>query len=311
MRAIAEYILRGRLQAIFVAASAAVMSLLLPPLSHVSGAAIGLVTLRRGMGEGLIVLAGITVLLLIVSQFSSVDFALVQAFLLAMVFLAWLPTICVAGVLRATSSLGESLSVTGVIAAIMLVLTYVVVGDVAEWWRTLLTTMLSPVLSDPDNTMAQQDMDIVINDLSAIMTGLLVATLVFTTMINLFIARWAQAKLYNPGGFGEEFLALRVNNIARLLVIPVAIVSMLASEGMGRFATELLILILALYSLQGLALVYNVVKVKQASKAWLAGLYILMLIAFPKVIMVLSIAGYTDSWMDFRSRFMGNGRSEQ
>jgi len=311
MRAIAEYILRGRLQAIFVAASAAVMSLLLPLLSHVSGAAIGLVTLRRGMGEGLYVLAGIVVLLLLVSQFSSVDFALVQAFLITMVFLAWLPTICAAGVLRATSSLGEALSVTGVIAAIMLVLTYLVIGDVAEWWRTLLTTMLSPVLSDPDNTMVQQDLIIVINDLSEVMTGLLVAALVFITMINLFIARWAQAKLYNPGGFGTEFRALRVNKLARLLMIPVAIVSMLASDGMGRFATELLILIVALYSLQGLVLVHNLVKVKQASKAWLIGHYILLLIAFPQVMMVLSIAGYTDSWMDFRTRFMGNGGSEQ
>ena len=46
------------MQAMLVAAVAALLSLLLPPLNYISSAVVGLVTLRRGWREGLIIIAG-------------------------------------------------------------------------------------------------------------------------------------------------------------------------------------------------------------------------------------------------------------
>ena len=51
--------MRGRFQAITVSAVCAALCLLLPPLSYISGAVIGLVTLRNGLLEGAYVIAGV------------------------------------------------------------------------------------------------------------------------------------------------------------------------------------------------------------------------------------------------------------
>ena len=50
---LASYIMRGRLQAMIVASTLALLSLIIPPVSVVSSATVALVTLRRGAVEGL------------------------------------------------------------------------------------------------------------------------------------------------------------------------------------------------------------------------------------------------------------------
>src|SRR3569623_779517 len=58
MRALAQYIIRGRMQAMLVAVAMAILSLIMPPKNYLSSALIGLDTLRRGWQEGLILIAG-------------------------------------------------------------------------------------------------------------------------------------------------------------------------------------------------------------------------------------------------------------
>src|SRR3569832_556219 len=58
MRGFAQYIMRGRVQAMLVAVAMAILSLVLPPMNYLSSAVIALVTLRRGWQEGLIIIVG-------------------------------------------------------------------------------------------------------------------------------------------------------------------------------------------------------------------------------------------------------------
>src|SRR3569623_1583295 len=58
MRGFAQYIMRGRVQAMLVAVAMAILSLVLPPKNYLSSAVIALVTLRRGWQEGLISFGG-------------------------------------------------------------------------------------------------------------------------------------------------------------------------------------------------------------------------------------------------------------
>ena len=50
------------------------------------------------------------------------------------------------------------------------------------------------------------------------------------TLISLFTARWWQAKLYNPGGFQQEFYQLRLSR-ANILVLVVGLVLFSSIEG--------------------------------------------------------------------------------
>lgn len=57
MRPLAAYIMRGRMQAISAACALAVMSWVIPFLSLLAAAAVGLPTLRKGAYEGGIIIA--------------------------------------------------------------------------------------------------------------------------------------------------------------------------------------------------------------------------------------------------------------
>ena len=96
MNFLAAYIMRGRLQAMMVASSLALLSLMMPPVSIVSSASVALVTLRLGASEGLYVLlcssvaAGVLGLVLL----GNYQFALAYAAVL------WFPVWLISIVLR-------------------------------------------------------------------------------------------------------------------------------------------------------------------------------------------------------------------
>ncbi len=302
MRAFANYILRGRMQAVLVAAAAAVLALLLPLLSHISGATVALVTLRRGYQEGLLVLGGAGLILGVFGYFSTVAFPLVNAFLVSTILVVWLPVVITAEVLRNSRDLGRALAVAGLLAVLAMVILQLAVGDTVAWWRTMLDAVLAPMLDEAPVPLSAEDKARMLDSLAGVMSGFMAAAIVYSTTINLFIGRWLQALLYNPGGFREEFHQLRLGRGPALAALLVLVLVTVTSGGVAHFASNLLILVVALFSFHGLALAHGVVAATGARKGWLVALYLLMLFMLPQAMVVLSAAGFADSWVDFRSR---------
>jgi hypothetical protein len=304
VRVFAGYILRGRLQAISVAAVAAALAMLIPLFSHVAGGAVALVTLRKGALEGLIVAAGSAAVLSAFGYLSTIDTALINIVIGTMVVLIWLPALVTAQVLRATRSINLVLAVTGVIAAAAMLVFYLAVGDVVGWWKDTLQQILLPLLQHVEIPgLTAEDQAALIDSMARVMTGVLAATAVFTIMINLFLGRWLQALLFNPGGFGEEFRSLHLGRRMGILAVTALIAASLTRGTLGNLAINAMFVIGALYTLQGLSLVHAVVKYTHAHPAWLFALYTLMLFLPPQAALGLSAAGFADSWMDIRRRF--------
>ncbi|HFD91800.1 MAG TPA: hypothetical protein ENJ22_00760 [Gammaproteobacteria bacterium] len=302
MQAFASFILRGRAQALLVAAIAAVLALLVPLLSHVSGGVIALVTLRKGFREGLIILAGLGLILGVIGYFSTVSLHMVKAFLVSTVIIVGLPVVLSAEVLRLRRSMGDALAVTALLSVAVLVGFYMVVGDAAGWWRGILETILVPVLENAPMPVTGTEQAQIIGSVAAVMSGLMVAAIAYSTMINLFIGRWLQAMLFNPGGFREEFHALRLGRPVAIFAVVAIVLAAVASGGIDGFAVNLLIVAVAVFSIHGLAMIHGVVGLTQAHKGWLYALYIAMLFIPPQVMVVLAALGFTDSWIDFRAR---------
>ena len=61
-------------------------------------------------------------------------------------------------------------------------------------------------------------------------------------------------------------------------------------------------LLLTGWLLQGLALVHALQRRLGVSIFWLVAMYAMLLFAMPYVIGTLAIAGFADSWIDFRAR---------
>ena len=116
------------------------------------------------------------------------------------------------------------------------------------------------------------------------------------TLISLFTARWWQAKLYNPGGFQQEFYQLRLSR-TNLLVLAAGLVLFSSVEGYHQWAWLFAIPIIIV----GIALVHALVALKQLSRHWLFGFYVIF-ITFAPVVPLLMMAVIADSALDFRLR---------
>lgn len=305
MRGFANFILSGRLQALLVTAAASALTLLLPLFSHVAGGALALVTLRNGFVEGLVIALGVTVVLGGLGFASSVGSGIVGTVVVVMMALMWVPVLVTAQVLRVTRSIDLSLLTAGAMAAAAMLGLYAWVGDPVSWWRDMLNASLMPLLQQLDVPMTGAERAETIEGLARMMTGALAATVLFTAMINLFIGRWFQSLLFNPGGFGAEFRTLRLGRRMGIAAVVVLAAASFLDGGIRELALSLTFLIGAMYTLHGLALVHGVIAIKGAHSGWLIALYLLMLFALPQVALVLAAAGFADSWLDLRARLRG------
>ena len=303
MRGFASFILRGRMQAVLIVAVAAVMSMVIPPLSHVSGAAVALVTLRNGAIEGALIAIGSALLLLLLGLLSTMGTEVVDIFVVSLVAAVWLPALISALVLRYWRSLGLALSTLGLIALLAMLIFYLAIDDVRAWWYAVLQVALEPMLTTAPMPMSTGEIENWLNSFAAIMTGVVASTLLLTAMINLSLARWWQALLYNPGGFRQEFHGLRLDWRIAAAALPLAVISTLFSDGpVQSFGQDAMVLIMAMFSVPGLALIHAVVAHKKIHRAALIAVYVLLLFLLPQMVMILAATGLTDSWLNFRRR---------
>ncbi len=293
MNFLATYIMRNRTSAVLVAVATAVLSMLLPPLSYLSGAVAGLVTLRHGSREGLTVLAIAALLIAIPALFSGSSG-------LVVIFgaVVWMPAWALAVVLRQTVSLPTTFLVAASFGVVCIAVVHGMFVDPAEWWRGKLE-LLRPMLIEAGWKPA--DVEANVNTLAGAMTAMLAAAVMITPLISLFIARWWQALLYNPGGWRQEFQQVRLP--AKLVWVAVAVVTVAWFTGgsVQTFTADLLIVVLLLYLLQGLSVIHNLVNCRGLNVAWLVGLYALLLI-LPQAVMLVAGLGFTDTWLNYRSR---------
>lgn len=292
MKFLAGYLMRGPAQAILVTSVFAVLSLLLPPLSYVSGAAVALVTLRLGVWKGLWIsgVAAIAVALL--------SLALIQnpmpgpAYLMAV----WLPLWVLGASLRRTKSLERVVVLAAVFGGALIVGFHAGVENPVAFWQQVFEELLREAGQGAETVAAMKDA-------YALMTGAMAAAVTLSLLVSLFLARWWQAQLYNPGGFQVEFHALRFARALSLATLVIAFFALFGSGSTAALAGDLLIVQVVLHLLHGLAVAHHLVKRGGAHPAWLFALYGLLFMALPPTAITLAVVGFADSWFDFRTFF--------
>ena len=290
MNFLAAYIMRGRMQAMIVASSLALLSLIMPPVSVVSSATVALVTLRRGAFEGLYVLACSSVAagLLGFLAIGNYQFALLYVMVL------WLPVWLISIVLREGRHLSLAVEIAILIGVLGVIGFYLFTSEPAAMWKAVLSQMVpadAPVV----------DIQRTIDTLAHYMTGIVAAGSVFGLLFGLFLGRWWQANLYNPGGFKQEFLALDTK--PRLSIGSVAVVAIaLASPGMiSEIAWNVSILLFVLYTVTGTAVLHTVFAGKKLGRYMVPMLYITLFL-IPHAMLLVALVGLSDPWLNLRNK---------
>ncbi len=275
MRALAEFIMRGRTQAGIAAFVGNWIPLLTP-------ATVALVTLRHGLTEGLKVLSWglLPVLVLLLLNQQSVLLAINGVIT---VFIA-------AIVLQRTVSLSRTLMAlvaSNVLCALLLML-------LAPAFIAELVQLCIKIFAE---LQKEDHLGLPIPD-TLFVVGLLASITAMSAAAGLVLGRWWQSLLYNPGGFATEFQQLRLSQIQALVCAGAVVYSLLQSASYSMWVPVLAIPLL----LAGIALVHAIAVQKRWAKPWLV-LFYTALVLSQTLMQLLIVIAFFDVWLDFRGRF--------
>jgi len=287
----ASFIMAGRIQAAIFVVLSTLISLLLPPLIVFSNAAIALITLRKGWQQGVLYTLLATITLVIVSVLLKQQAS--SGFLAGLA--TWLPMVLIASTLAMTKSWNRTLQLTLLLSVAGVLLFHLTHPDAAAYWEPVLKQM-KPMLQQAYQ-LSDSKLDETISNAATWMTGTFAAALAVITIISLIIARNWQSRLYNPGGFGEEFRQIVIGkqaSIALLIGITLAVITK------NQLIIELIMVGVAVFMFQGLSLAHSIVKQRNLGVRWLVGLYVLMFLLLIQMIVLLATFGLVDNFADFR-----------
>ena len=123
-------------------------------------------------------------------------------------------------------------------------------------------------------------------------------TLALNTFLGVIIARWWQALLYNPGGFGEEFQGLKIKKIpAVIIVLSFLVLSVLFSD-YSLWAQLILFPML----ISGIALLHWIVRNRNLGKGVLFVSYFALVFFTPFVAAIFVFLGTLDCFVNLRDK---------
>lgn len=286
MRALAEFIMRGRTQAILVVAGGA----LLPMLFWLSAAAGSLVLLRRGLSDAL----GILVWALLPAigwwWFGEPRTLLVVVGALALAL-----------VLRTSVSWVKVLLASVLVGVVFGLVLGSLFAEPIQAVAAELHKLMPQFMGSGWEQLSADEQAQVLGLVVPVLTGLMASLLQIVTVLCLVLGRYWQAALYNPGGFGEEFRALRLP----LWMAALLVAGMLLGPSLGLPMLAPLCSVPLVFA--GVALVHGLVAAKRLARFWLVGLYVTLVLFMQLVYPLLMVLAIVDSLFDFRGRATRKG----
>lgn len=274
MRALASFIMRGRVQATFVV----VISAVLPLLFWLSAAAGSLVFLRRGFKDASSVIAWGLLPAVVMWYFGEPSTLLV-----------FLGTLGLAALLRAGHSWSRVLLSSVVLGLLYSLILDAVLRETFEVLAKALEKALPQFEGKP--VLPGELIGPLLVASSAVMLQLF-------SLLALMLARYWQAALYNPGGFVREFRELKLPLVPMLaLVSLMALGPFIGSQFIVLASASSLVLLLA-----GIALIHGLVAQGRLAGFWLVGMYVTLPLLMQLMYPLLVVLAIVDSLIDFRGR---------
>ncbi len=296
MRGLAYFALRGRSQAAMAATVLAMLALLVPLLSILSSAVVALVVLRKGLIDGLVVGAisalasGLLAYLMLGSSLPVVSFML----------MLWLPVWILGALLRSTRSLDLVVQLALGFGLLLIGAFYLQLGEPQAQWAEILRPVAEGFkdtqVFDADQSQA------FVQVMAAWMNGIFAAAFYSQLLLALLLARNWQSQLFNPGGFQEEFHALRASRVLGIAALPLLGFILFQGADAPGLIRDIGFLVTPLFFFQGLAVVHSVVARAGMHMGWLIAFYMLLVIAMPYAEILVALIGLADVFTDFRGR---------
>lgn len=297
-RRFAQYVLKSRLHA----ALWAIIFAVLPYFNWVSAVIVGLVTLRKGAGEGFVVLLW-SLLPTVVLVFVTHSWLWLGSRILLGAVLVWLMAV----VFLRRPQWRLLILMGALIAAVVVLLFHLFMPDSYAWWVNFLTSNAKQLENSVGMTADQAaSANAVASKVAYFATGLNAALFVFASLVQFFFSRMLDKLLPTPIHASNEDVNIRM---PRWMVL-IAVVVLLLSFFKIRFMLDFLPLALLPFFTAGLISLARALLKRFSPFVVLLIFFVLLLIVMllPIVAMVLAVYAMIDSLIDFNRGFPGKRR---
>ena len=280
MRGLAEFIMRGRWQALAVAVLGSVLVFAAP----ISAAAIALVTMAQGTRDGSWVALWSLLPALLLGWVSG-DYG--TGFLLLSVFVG-------AMVLAQTLSLSLALLAIVPVSAIGGVLLLTLNSAFLEAMLSMLDTWIAALQAEsPESGESLNAFRPTVTQVA----GLMATGNALMASLSLLLGRYWQAALFKPGAFGEEFRAFKLPSVLTALLVLTAMLGALNGSEAAAWSALAGIPV----TLAGFALFHHIARRQQLGGTFLTVGYVLWIIVDGLKVGVL-LAVLLDAFLDLGRR---------
>lgn len=278
MRALAEFIMRGRAQAALVAFFGNLLPLISP-------ASVSLVTLNKGLSEGALLTLWALLPLLIAFFVSDINAMVTLSSIVGVI-----GVMAASELLRISASWARTLVFVVVFSGVAALVLDFLFAEQAEVFELVVANLFREIQQQQENAFIPG---------RNFLLGVIGYVIALTSVICLVLGRWWQAMLYNPGGFKSEFHQLRLGVGSAAILVAGVVVCNVASQ---EFSSWVGLLGLPLL-LGGLALVHYSVTFYQLGSHWLVIFYVVLFTVSPLSLVLIGL-GFLDSIMNIRSRLV-------
>jgi len=273
MKSLADFIMRSPLQGALVAALATASLF----LAWIGAAAVALMVLRHGVNRAAIVF--LAALVPAAFWMFAGDIGPLTTLVCAVIL---------AAALRVSQSWSVALLATPFVIGTWCMLIVLLAPEYVETIRLIFEQVLQGFKARVMSSASDTEREVLdrINAPSGMqIMGMLAILQALTTIFSLLVGRWWQALLYNPGGFQQEFHALKLDRLHGLVLVGGFIV--VASQ--DSYSTWSWMFIVPLL-VAGMALVHGLVAKSKLPVRWLVLFYMALFVFRPLVALLAAVA---------------------
>ena len=287
MKALGNYILGNRYKSICIISLLTILSLALPPFTYIlSGTPFALVTMRKGVKEGLLLMAWLFLFTSLFGYFSRFGIGMG----LVLICSIWIPVWFASAALRISESQGQMVLASGVVGLIFVMILTPIAASQQEAWRTQLESYFQQNFSAAEAAEVQQFLEIFLPMIS----GMIAAVLVSSLIITVLLARSWQAHMFNPGGFRPEFHKIRLPQWLSYVTFIFLVLSLMDFGGFSWILRNFLAVLMVMHIFHGIASIHRIVYERKFSSNWLILMYC-FLFFLPYTAIFLVFIGMADA----------------
>ena len=259
------------------------------PTSLFANIIIAFVTLRNGSRFGLVTLLWVALpalAMLALGHISIFD-------------LIWVRCLIIYGlalVLTHTHRWNDVLAALTILGVIVVAVIHGIIPDIDQKWYELANQFMKQWTA-AGQTQPSQWQDL-IHIFAHIGTGLAIGSILIILLLQLLIARFWQAIMFNPGALRKEVFQIRINRWVSLL-LPLAIILMMVTQ--AALLIDLLPIILFPFVVAGFVVLHTLAFVMPKLKLLIPIAYIITCL-FIYLVCLWACLGFIDAWVSFPFR---------